>query len=202
MRPRLATLIVVLLAAACGGPAGATQTTGGATPTPKATPANATIGPGRTATAAPNASSAPTASASPAPVISIVGDVVTINADALAPLFYAPAVATSTDPFYHIHTVPASDGFSLSIEAYTVYGPLWTGQMGTFAIQCTATGTGICVHFDADGPGPKTDLGLDFLVTGSITFAALTATTFDVTLTGVTFSDGTTIPGPLHLTKG
>jgi hypothetical protein len=56
------------------------------------------------------------------------------------------------------------------------------------------------VHFDADGPGPLTDLGADFLVTGSITFAALTATTFDVTLTDVTFSDGTTIPGPLRLT--
>ena len=126
---------------------------------------------------------------------------VTIDPAALAPLYYAPPVAGSSDPFYHIHTTPDIDGFFLSIEAYTVYGTDWTGELGTFDIDCSASGTGICVHFDPDGPGPMPDLGADFAVTGQVTFTVLEQDAFDVTLTDVLFSDGTIIPGPLNLTS-
>jgi len=114
-------------------------------------------------------------------------------------LILVPPASGSSDPFYHIHTTPAVDGFFLSIEAYTVYGPKWTGQLGVFAIDCTQTGTGICVHFDPDGSGPMPDLGKDFKVSGEITFTALSTTAFDVTLRNVKFSNGTTIAGPLRL---
>jgi hypothetical protein len=40
-----------------------------------------------------------------------------------------------------------------------------------FQVDYSPAGSGICIHFDADG--------------------------FEVTLTNVTFTDGTTIPGPL-----
>jgi hypothetical protein len=145
------------------------------------------------------APSAAPSSASAAPAIDIAGGVVTINPDALAPLFYAPPADGSVDPFYHLHTSPDEDGFFLSVEAYTVYGSAWTGQTGTFAIDCSPAGTGICVHFDPDGSGPLANLGSDFLATGEITIVALGEAGFDVTLSEVAFSDGTTIPGPLRL---
>ena len=123
----------------------------------------------------------------------------TIDPSALAPLYYAPPVPGSPDPFYHIHTTPAVDGFFLSIEAYTVYGTQWTGQLGTFEIDCSVAGTGICVHFDPDGPGPAVDLGSDFSGSGQITFTLLETGAFEVTLANVAFAQGTVIPGPLTL---
>jgi hypothetical protein len=128
--------------------------------------------------------------------------VVTIDAAALAPLFYSPADPSASDPLYLFHTHPAGDGFFLSVEAYTKFGRDWSGELGTFPIDCTQAGTGICVHFDPDGPGPQGDLGADFAVTGEVTFTRLDNDGYDITLTNVHFSDGTTIPGPLQLTSG
>ena len=114
--------------------------------------------------------------------------------------FYSPPQAGSADPFYHVHTNPAVDGFFLSIEAYTTaYGPGWTGQLGTFEIDCSEGGTGICVHFDPDGPGPTPSAGSKFDVRGSITFERLDATGYTVILMDVVFSEGFTIPGPLRM---
>jgi hypothetical protein len=110
--------------------------------------------------------------------------------------FYAQI--TGADPYYHIHSTPSSDGFFFSLELYTVYGSAWTGELGTFSIGCSATSTGICAHFDPDGPGPLTDLGADFRATGSVTINQLDAGGYDVIVNELAFSDGTTITG-LHL---
>ena len=168
------------------------------TATPEPTPA-ATPEPTPEPTAAPTATPEPTPEVTPAPAVSIEDGVVTINPAALAPLFYSPADPDAADPLYLFHTTPAKDGFFLSVEAYTKFGRDWTGELGTFPIDCTQGGTGICVHFDPDGPGPAGDLGADFEVTGEVTFTRLDADGYDITLSDVRFSDGTTIPGPLQL---
>ena len=202
MRPLVVVLVTLLLAAACSGSPATQPPTSAPTSaptvsasTPGTVPSSAPI-----ATSAPSATTQATANVQPtAPAIVIQGSAVTINPDALAALVFVPPAAGSADPFYHIHTTPAVDGFFLSIEAYTLYGPKWTGQLGTFAIDCSPAGTGICVHFDPDGPGAQPDLGKDFKVTGEIAFTVLSATAFDVTLRNITFSNGTTIAGPFRL---
>jgi hypothetical protein len=105
------------------------------------------------------------------------------------------------DPFFHLHDQP-EDGFFFSLEMYTTgFGSGWTGQTGTFVLSCTAEGSGICIHFDPDGDGDEFgDLAADFAAGGTIQIDQLDDEGYDFTLTDVTFSDGTTIPGPTHLT--
>ena len=126
--------------------------------------------------------------------------VYTINWDALlGAVFFAPPGGGS-DPFFQVHTTPAADGFFFGVEAYTVYGTAWTGELGEFTIDCTPAGTGICVHFDPDGPGPVGDLGADFMVTGDIEIIQADADGFVAIFSDVAFSDGSTIPGPFTVT--
>jgi hypothetical protein len=190
-------IVATLIAAGCAAPA-ASSVPVPSTPGPSSASASTAATP--TVTEAQATSIAP--SSPPEKPISIAAGVVTIDADGIVPLVFVPPEAGSTDPFFHIHTSPATDGFFLGIELYTVYGAAWTGQTGTFPIDCTPAGTGICVHFDPDGPGPQRNLGADFLATGQIRIDQLTTNEFDVTLTTVAFSDGTTIPGPLRLIAG
>lgn len=131
----------------------------------------------------------------PASVIAPTDTGFTIDWSAATP-FYAQV--GGGDPYFHIHNIPATDGFFFSLEMYTVYGTAWTGELGTFDIGCTPASTGICAHFDADGPGPLSDLGADFLATGSVTINQLDAEGYDVVVDELVFSDGTTITG-LHL---
>ena len=132
--------------------------------------------------------------------IEVDGDQVTIDWSQVANPFFAAPVAGAADPFYQLHTDPGSDGFFLGIEAYTVYGAAWTGELGTFAIDCTPQGTGICVHFDPDGSGPEPNAGADFAATGTITFHELEDGSFSATLENVQFSNGLMIAGPLAVT--
>ena len=96
-------------------------------------------------------------------------------------------------PFWFIHTEePEGEGF-FSLEMYTTgYGPTWTGELGTFDIDCSEGGTGICVHLVK--PGTDTDLGADFAVTGTVTINQLDEAGYDLVV-DATFSDGTTISG-------
>lgn len=113
--------------------------------------------------------------------------------------FYAPANQAS-DPFFHIHTNPATDGFFLSLEMYTEWGAAWTGEAGGFEISCSdpATSTGICPYFDPDGPGPLPVLGGDFMTTGQIVINSLGPDGYDLLVGPVIFSDGTVInPFPM-----
>ena len=129
----------------------------------------------------------------PADPLDLSGDTVVVTWDALPSTpFFAPA-AGGPDPFFHIHTNPADDGFFLSFELYTVWGELWTGQMGTFDITCGSppTSTGICPYFDPDGPGPEAVIGDDFAATGSMTISKLDAEGYDVVVHSLMFSDGT-----------
>ena len=185
---------------ACSSGNGSDDPASTATPPSAAAPA-ATSTP---AESSAGADATPTVTTPPDAAISVSGDgVVVIDWSKLkAKPFFSPPRAGSADPFYFIHTDPAADGFFLSIEAYTTaYGRTWTGQLGTFAIDCSTAGTGICVHFDPDGPGPMPPAGSNFDVRGSITFERLDATGYTVILTNVVFSEGFTIPGPLRLSS-
>ncbi|MBI4883282.1 MAG: hypothetical protein HY826_04425 [Actinobacteria bacterium] len=108
------------------------------------------------------------------------------------------ALSVHLDSFFHIHTDPKLDGFFLSFELYTTFGSQWSGELGTFDIGCGAASTGICVHFDPDGPGPLGDLGADYAASGTITINALDETQYDIAVDVLTFTDGTAITG-LHL---
>lgn len=103
-----------------------------------------------------------------------------------------------SDPYYHIHTDADADGFFFSLELYTEFGPEWTGQTGTFEISCSSSSTGICAHFDPDGPGPLANLGKDFLASGFVTINQIDAASYDVVVDSLVFTDGTTVTG-LHL---
>ncbi|MEM9465071.1 MAG: hypothetical protein AAGA90_06845 [Actinomycetota bacterium] len=108
--------------------------------------------------------------------------------------FYAPA-DQANDPFFHIHTDPAADGFFLSLEMYTEWGQAWMGETGGFEISCSdpATSTGICPYFDPDGPGPLPVLGGDFMTTGQIIINELGPGGYDLAVGPIIFSDGTVI---------
>jgi len=123
----------------------------------------------------------------PEPAIDTSGDAVVINWDAVAGT-YIPGAGPADDPFFHIHSNTNPDGFFLGIELYTVYGPGWTGETGTFDVDCG--GTGICVHLSI-GDGP--DLGADFLASGQVTINQLDDTGYNVDVSGLRFSDGTVV---------
>lgn len=56
------------------------------------------------------------------------------------------AYNAGADPFYQFHDNEA--GFYFNVELYTVYGPGWTGQLGSFATNCNSNG--ICVYLVPD----------------------------------------------------
>lgn len=195
MRPTLPAILLVLLIAACGGSDADSATT--------TTTAASSTSVAETTTSVADTTTTTAAAATTAAAGSITIDddrVVTIDWESLGDVFFAAPVPSADDPFYFVHTDPATDGFFLGVEAYTVYGPGWTGQTGVFEIDCGANG--ICIHFDPDGPGPEGDLGADFMVTGTIEIVQADFDGFEAILTNVAFSDGTTIPGPLTVTGG
>ena len=106
---------------------------------------------------------------------------------------YLPNTGPASDPFFHIHTSNELDGFYLSFELYTMWGQGWTGETGDFEISCLDqnSDTGICVHFDPDGPGPMGDIAADFGATGQVTITALDNGMYDVSVHSLRFTDGT-----------
>ncbi len=200
-------LAIGLVAVACGDDDSAGSGTTPATTAPVATtstaPAETTTTAAAATTIAPTTTAAPaTTVAAPMAVFEITADgEVTIDWAALEGVFFIPPASGSTDPFFHVHNNPDTDGFFLSIEAYTTgYGTAWAGELGMSTIDCSPGGSGICVHFDPDGTGPIGDLGADFLASGDIEIVQADADGFEAVLSGVTFTDGTTIPGPLTMT--
>ncbi len=184
-------ILAFAFVAACGGNADTSTTSADSSTTTAA----ATT----TTAAATTTTGAATTTAAGAALVEADG-VYTINWDALqGPVFFAPP-GGGADPFFHVHTTPAADGFFFGVEAYTVYGTAWTGQLGEFTVDCTPAGSGICVHFDPDGPGPMPDLGADFMVTGDVEIIQADAEGFVAIFSNVAFSDGSTIPGPFTVT--
>ncbi len=194
-RHSLATLACVGLAACGGGGTsedagdGSTSSAAGST---SAAPSTTVV----STTAAPTTTSA----VEPGPAISLDGTTYTIDWAALPTTpFYDPSAGSDADPFFHIHTDGAGDGFFFAFEMFTTgYGALWTGETGAFPLGCAEpapapNSTGICLHFDPDGPGAATDLNADFAATGSITIDRLDADGYDIAVGQLTFSDGTTI---------
>lgn len=195
IRPRVALILVAgcLALVGCGDSGSSTDSTDAATTAPPDTDAPTTEAPATD----PPATDAPTTVAEPVIAITPTDTGFTIEWAALgAAPFYAEV--GGGDPYFHIHNIPATDGFFFSLEMYTVYGSTWSGELGTFDIGCAPASTGICAHFDPDGPGPLTDLGVDFLATGSVTIEQLDAEGYDIVVDELVFSDGTTITG-LHL---
>lgn len=98
----------------------------------------------------------------PTPTETVVPDPIVIGAavgeDGCTPVELNPEAWSSlyiaynggSDPFFHIHT--DEESFFVGIELYTVYGAGWTGQTGTFALDCSANG--ICVYLVPDAVHP------------------------------------------------
>ena len=207
---RIVVMAVAVLAVGCGGGTGGSTTGAESTTTGAVTGsedtsttvgASATTTTEATTTTVTGTTAVTTSAAAAAPPMVMDDDgVVTIDWDALqGDVFFAPP-GGGADPFFFVHTDPDVDGFFFSVEAYTVYGPAWTGQQGDFTIDCSLAGTGICLHFDPDGPGPMGDLGADFAVTGDVSISQADADGFVAEFSNVEFSDGTTIPGPFTVT--
>ncbi len=190
---RRAAAALLTLVAACGDGSGTTTSTAAVNTTTTVGTTTVTTQPATVTTVAVDTT---VASGS---ALTVDGTVYTIDWGVLTgPVVFTPA-GGGTDPFFHLHNSPAHDGFFFSVEAYTVYGSAWSGELGTFEIGCFPAGTGICVHFDPDGPGPMTDLGADFMATGTIEVLQADDEGFVGVLTDVAFSDGSTIPGPFTI---
>jgi len=106
---------------------------------------------------------------------------------------YVPATG-GDDPLFHIHTSNEADGFYLSFEFYTVRDQAWARESGMYDIACQdpLRDTGICVHFDPDGPGPAGDLGADFGARGTVVIRQLDSGGYAIDVIGLAFTDGTT----------
>ena len=185
----LALVALALIAAACGG----SSEDGTASPTsadPSATVAatEAALGTAEagatdeamaTATEEPGATSVAPEDCEPATVGLPAGGAtpLTVNNDCLDPLFFA-FNQNGGDPFWHIHT--QQDDTFISLELYTAYGPSWTGELGTFPLDCNVP-WGLCLIFDPDGAGPEPVL---MWGTGEITIDRLDEGGYDVTFTG------------------
>ncbi|MEQ1873879.1 MAG: hypothetical protein ABL953_09140 [Ilumatobacteraceae bacterium] len=189
-RPRVALLLAAVscLAVTACDSGSSSDPTSPASTAPPATEAPTTEAP----TTDPPATEAPTTVAEPVDPLVPTATGFAINWEALnSTPFYGET--GGADPYFNIHTVPAGDGFLFSLELYTVYGTAWSGELGTFDIGCAPASTGICVHFDPDGPGPLGNLGADFLATGSLTINQLDDFGYDIVVHEVVFTDGTTI---------
>ncbi len=131
--------------------------------------------------------------------LEMANGLVTINWDQIgAPAFYLLPDPNSDDPLCHIHNVAAVDGFLLSLQFFTVYGSAWTGQTGTFPLNCNdPASTGLCVYLDVDASGQIPQFGTGFDVTGTVTIVRLDGTGYRIILESVVFSEGYTIVGPV-----
>jgi len=190
------TTALFILAAGCGGSDESTATTTIPSAPAASTSTAATVStttPPATTTTVPATTTTETVADEPA--IAIEGDVVNLSwANLPSTPYFAPA-GVGSDPFFHIHTNPASDGFMLSFELYTTgYGSQWTGELGTFDISCAdpVNSTGICPYFDSDGPGPIEILGTDFGATGTLTILQLDSDGYEIVVHELIFTNGTT----------
>ena len=150
LRTVFGAAIAIALVACDGG-----SNAGDAGPTTSATTSQTTLADASTTTTTGPVVTTTTTVAPPAAVLTLGepgadGSVpVTIDVTALEPLFFG-FNDNGGDPLWQIHTTQPD--LFLNVELYTVYGPGWTGQTGTFATDCTANG--ICVSLDTDGAGP------------------------------------------------
>lgn len=189
--------VFALILAACAGAGGETTTTT-TTDTTSTAAFTTTTAASETSTTA-NATEQAASTLAVEPVLSNdEGTYSIVWASATTP-FWDPNAGSAADPFFFIHTMPAADGFYFSLEMYTTgYGALWRGELGDVEIICNEASpapnsTGICPHFDPDGPGPLGDLNADFAATGSITINQLDEGGYDIVVDEIMFSDGSSI---------
>ena len=142
---------------------------------------------------------ATTTTAAPEPPLTESDGTFSILWSSVSNPFWSSSAGSAADPFFFIHTFPDVDGFYFSLEMYTTgYGALWQGELGDVDIICNEAApapnsTGICPHFDPDGPGPLGDLNADFTATGSITITKLDDDGYEIVVNEVVFSDGSRI---------
>jgi len=89
------------------------------------------------------------------------------------------------------------DGFNFNVELWPTHGMGWTGQLGTFPIDCT--GIGICANFSPD------DVNHYQAKEGEVDIIALSrageTASGEIVLTNLTFqpNPGTDAPGCYHI---
>lgn len=133
----------------------------------------------------------PPADDPPAPALDDSGDQVVVDWTAISDVYLPDTPAQSGGTFFHIHSDNAVHDFYLNFELYRDWGAGWSGELGTFEIGCNDpnTDTGICVHYvTADG----TNVGEDFSAAGTVTITQLDGDGYEILVSGLTFSDGTT----------
>lgn len=174
-----------------------------ATDTPEVAPANTAVPP--TATSVPPTEVPPTATdvpptevpptGTPLPDPIVIGGgtaddgctLVDLNPESWSPLTFE--YITGADPLFHIFSND-EDIFHFAIELYTVYGPSWTGQTGTFPPDCNVNG--ICIYLVPDAVNPY------WATDGEVEINELSETggdielPIDIRLSGLTFEP---VPG-------
>lgn len=73
---------------------------------------------------------------------------VSLNTDSWGTL--SSSYNSGGDPFYQFHD--NEEGFYFNVELYTVYGAGWTGQTGTFDIDCNSNG--LCIYLVPNDVNP------------------------------------------------
>ncbi|MCP3977177.1 MAG: hypothetical protein GY720_22030 [bacterium] len=193
------TIAFVLLIAACGGNDSDDTEPTTAAPATSAAPTTAAPPTVTAAETTTTTEATTTTSSAPEPALTEDDDTFSIVWTSVADPFWDPSAGTADDPFFFIHTSPDSDGFYFALEMFTTgYGALWQGELGEVAIICNEappapSSTGICPHFDPDGPGPLGDLNADFLAAGSITINQLDDDGYDIVVNEIRFSNGSVI---------
>jgi hypothetical protein len=109
---------------------------------------------------------------------------IVVDIDEALTEFVARFRSNAGNPYYQIRTTDAV-GFLLDIELYTVAGPGWTGQTGSFTTDCELNG--ICVYFR---PPDQGEVELPAMLAGPfgrIDIRSLDASRISVTLTDLRF---------------
>jgi len=192
----IACILLPFVLASCGGSPPPSEIEASDTPSPiPITEEPATV----TATLAK-----PTASEIPLPAF-VVGNstaedgclLVQLNPDEWQPLF--TSYNSGSDPFFQIHTQEAEGTFFFGLELYTVFGPSWTGQLGTFSPSCNDNG--LCVYLVPDAANSYWASAGDMEIVALSEEEGFFELPLLINFTNLTMSPvpGTTSPGCYHI---
>ncbi len=120
---------------------------------------------------------------------------VVLNTDSWAPM--SASYNAGDDPLYQFHD--NEEGFYFNVELYTVYGAGWTGQSGTFAVDCNASG--ICVYLVVDDVNPYLATAGEIVIDSLSQEGNSLQRPVQISMTNLTMqpTPGSTSPGCFHI---